>query len=364
MFGFIFYLDVVRSLYFASDIFGEIPLYFARHGKALRIATEIKQFCALGINIKDVVPALPGVLYKYDIERDVLSFENYHNWNFLNNRIRFDTRKIVQLIKKSVFEKYSTIDLQKSALLLSGGLDSAILAFELAHLGLKTTFTVAADTEALDLKTAKAICDLLNLDFNPIIVNSLKPHCAIAVSETSNRSIVEEMTCHIVLGNVIRKNGIQVVFSGCGADEIFVGYQHLLRYRNKQTRKKLQADFVNSYYKMDLRAFNKIYMLNAIEVRNPFLSKNLLNYVSKLHVDELLIGRRREMKLALRQSYSKFLGEIVKIPKYIARETMGAKDLLKNNYGDSPYVYRPLLRDIFCCPHRIIALMEEAKNTY
>ena len=105
-------------------------------------------------------------------------------------------------------------------------------------------------------------------------------------------------------------------------------------------------------------------MLNAIEVRNPFLSKPLLDYASELDVNVLLIGRRREMKLALRKAYGSVLGEIAKRPKLIARETMGIKQMLREYYGNSPYVYRRWFKEIFNAPEKILPLIREAKNVF
>lgn len=362
MFALVWYDAGEGLIHFASDVFGEVPLYFTNVEQELCVATEIKQLVVQGLTLKQIRPALPGVLYTFDLRDHTLKTTEYWHWNFSNDQTVFEQDRLLNLISKSARAKYFSNSMQESALLLSGGLDSTIMAYELSRLGLKETFTVAAYEEAHDFKAAEAVCKELNLHFHPIIAHDLVPDCAIAATEVSNRSILEEMCCHIVLGNILRERGIRVLFSGCGADEIFIGYQHLLRFRSKTTRRGLQEEFVKNYHRMDLRAFNKVYMLNAIELRNPFLSADLLDYTSTLDVDSLLIGRRREMKLALRLAYEPLLGNVTKEPKLIARETMGAKQQLQDQYGESPLVFKKRWKEIFETPAEIQKLVERAKT--
>jgi asparagine synthase (glutamine-hydrolysing) len=361
MFALVFWSGSRGCVYFASDVFGEIPLYFARAGDDLLVATEIKQLTAAGASLREIVPAEPGTLYTYSVGREELARAEYHSWSFSNEDIGLDEKKVVHLLRESVRKKYETIDLQRSALLFSGGLDSAILAYELARLGLKETYTVVAHKGAHDFRAAQLACRKLGVEFNPVIARELVPDCAIAVTEVTNRSIIEEMCCHLVLANELGQRGIRVALSGCGADEIFLGYQHLLRYRNRHTRRTLQREFVRGYHRMDLRAFNKAYMLNAIEVRNPYLCRDLLGYAATLDVDSLLIGRRREMKVALRRAYRSVLGELVGQPKRIARETMGARQALSEEYGDSPFVYRRRWKEILGDPAETLRLTQRAR---
>ena len=103
-------------------------------------------------------------------------------------------------------------------------------------------------------------------------------------------------------------------------------------------------------------------MLNAIEIRNPFLSSQLLDYVQILDVDSLLIGKHREMKLALRLAYAPILGEITSQPKLIARETMGAKQYFMTKSGNSPMVYRNRWKEIFGDGELLYDLIYQAKS--
>jgi asparagine synthase (glutamine-hydrolysing) len=348
------------TIYFASDVFGEVPLYFWRANHKLCVASEIKQLIAAGAPLKQIRPALPGVVYLF--RNNELSSVSYHTWSFVNDASEFDAKLLRKLIRRSVREHYTTIDLQQSAVLLSGGLDSSIIAYELAQLGLKEAYTIGIDPQCPDFAMARYTAEQLRLRHHVVIASELNTDTSIAVTEVSNRSIVEAACCHIALSNLLNANNVRVVFTGSGADEIFVGYQHLLRFVAKKDRNKLQRYFVEKYHAFDLRALNKMYMLNAIEVRNPFLSVDLMNYAATLNVDKLLIGPKRQMKLALRRAYEPLIGEVANNPKLIAFETMGLKKHFRIHNGNSPFAYRKRFKEIFSNPKEFLNLINKAKE--
>ena len=158
------------------------------------------------------------------------------------------------------------------------------------------------------------------------------------------RFIVEELSLHSKLAAHLSAKNIRVLLTGCGADELFIGYKHLL---GRLPHQELQLRFLSSYYRFDLRAFNKLYAGFAIELRHPFLWWPLISYATCMH-HKLLIGPKRIMKWPLRRAYAERLPqEVTYKPKAIARESMGAKDFFRKIYGESPYRYRPIFRETF-----------------
>jgi asparagine synthase (glutamine-hydrolysing) len=362
MFAVIYYSIPDHTVYFATDPFGEIPLYFAVMDDQIIIASEIKILISLGLSFRAIRSVEPGYIHKYRITDSALEIEKYIDWSFTNDISQIDYASLRDLVHLSVQKKAGNIELQQASLLLSGGIDSAIMAYELKKLGIDKAFTVGFSEDAPDLAAARRLSDGLGLDFTPILVRDVSPRISVAVAEHTNRSIIEEMCCHIGLSNFLNSCGIRVVFTGCGADEIFIGYQHLLRYRNQQTRKSLQKEFITKYHRMDLRAFNKVYMLNAIEPRNPFLTQEIMRFAATLDVDTLLIGKHREMKFVLREAYRSVLGEVVNKPKKIARETMNVKAHFLETFGTSPHIYRSEFREIFSDSNILHDLVTSAKD--
>src|SRR5436190_6117209 len=219
MFAFVF-KDRNDYVWFATDVFGEQPLYYAEtqyfNITQVSVTSEIKQLVALGYDVKQVKACEPGILYM--LSSGVLIQRRYHSFDFAKKRHEADTDKIRALLNDSIASHYNSNSLQKSGLLCSGGLDSTILAYELSKLGLKDIFCVSSTRDSIDFANAEIVAEKFDLTLHKILATDIDIDCSIASCEISNRSILEEFCCHLALGKYLADIGVRVVFSGCGAD--------------------------------------------------------------------------------------------------------------------------------------------------
>jgi len=333
-----------RGIHFATDCLGEQPLHYATCGDALAVASEMKLLIAAGYSLNDVKPVVPGIHYRFDVTGGGLTQRPYRPGRSGSSKSRsFSTRVLRGHIRAAVHEQALARNANEEvAILFSGGLDSSIVAYEAARIGIRRAFTVAIDRNASDALQAGAAARALGLNWHLIVAQPAAPAAAIAAGEIANRSIVEEMTMHLPLAAHLRELGIHVALTGCGADELFVGYQHLL---GRIPHHLLQTHLLSSYYRFDLRALGKLYSGFQIELRNPFLSRRVVDYASRID-SRVLVGARRELKVPLRAAYRRILPFVAMRPKLIARETMGVKALFARRYGDSPYLYRRAFKRI------------------
>ncbi|MDO8476655.1 MAG: asparagine synthase-related protein [Candidatus Rokubacteria bacterium] len=345
-------------IHFATDRLGEQPLHFAYDGTRLSVATEIKTLVAAGHPFEAVRPVVPGIHYTYSGEL----FETTYKPGGSDAKYKsFCKRVLRRRIAEAVRSQAAAHDPRHEVvILLSGGIDSTIIAFEAAKSGVTRAFTVAVDARAPDAINAARVARELGLDWELVLAPPASPTSAVACAEIANRSIVEELCMHLHLAARLQELGIHIALTGSGADELFVGYGHLL---GRVPHHALQERFLSTYYRFDLRAVNKIYGGYQVEVRNPFLSRHLVEYARRIPGD-VLIGPSRALKWPLRETYRDVLGAFSTRPKLIARETMGVKSLFQKRFGLSPYIYRPLLksllrssaatlRAISCAPTRI-----------
>ena len=330
------------SVHFATDPIGEQPLHYAIPAGALAVASEIKTLVAAGCALDEVKPVVPGVHYRFTA--GVLSSASYtRNRSGARKLRRCAPQRLRALIGAAVREQAAARNSdQEVAILFSGGLDSSIIAHEASRMGIRRAFTVALDEHTPDAVHACAAARALGLEWQLIRTPPSKPAAAIAAGEIANRSIVEEMTMHLPLAAHLQKLGIHIALTGCGADELFVGYQHLL---GRLPHEQLQDRFLSSYYRFDLRALSKLYGGFQVELRNPFLSRRVVDYARRMDA-KALIGTHRELKAPLRAAYGRILPDASKRPKLIARQTMGVKTLFAQRYGDSPYLFRPAFKRI------------------
>ena len=150
---------------------------------------------------------------------------------------------------------------------------------------------------------------------------------------------------HAVLAAELARAEVRVVLTGSGADELFIGYGHLL---GRVHASELQRRLLSTYYRYDLRASNKLFMGYGIEPRNPFLARQVVSYAVRMSAS-LLLGPGRVLKYPLRHAYAEVLLD-PRAPKLIARETMGAKAIFQKKLGSSPYVYREPWRRLLADP--------------
>ena len=317
------------------------------------MASEIKTLVSAGVPLRFIRHVEPCNLYRFKAGLQISPTRLLTSRNRWNS---FDPDRLRQRIKKAVNEQALSVDLQSVGILISGGIDSTIIAYEAALLGIRRAWTIVADPNSIDAVRARIIADKFNLDWTLIIAQPRRPEIGIIMGEVSNRSIVEELCLHVLLAQLLSKEGIRVVLTGTGADEVFVGYGHLLGRVHKTL---LQERFLRSLYRYDLRAFNKVFMGYGIEVRNPFLSHHVITYASQMHAN-LLLGPSRVLKWPLRLAYNNLLDHVVNQPKLIARETMGVKRIFQERFGGSPYIYRKVWQRVLKDHDEIIKWLQEA----
>lgn len=351
--AFVYWDTKNKYLSFATDEVGEQPLHYAYINENLYVASDIKTLVSAGVPLRFIRHVEPSNLYRFKAGLQISPTRLLTSRNRWNN---FDPEKLRERIRKAVNKQAPSVDSQSVGVLISGGIDSTIIAYEAALLGIHRAWTIVADPNSIDAVRARIIADKFNLDWTLIIAQPRRPEIGIIMGEVSNRSIVEELCLHVILAQIISKEGIRVVLTGTGADEVFVGYSHLL---GKVHKTLLQERFLLSLYRYDLRAFNKVFMGYGVKVRNPFLSHEVIAYALQMHAD-LLLGPSRILKWPLRLAYGNLLDHLDNQPVSIARETMGVKRIFEERFGSSPYIYRKVWQEVLKDHDAITKWLQEA----
>ena len=325
---------------FATDRVGEQPLHYAEHDKDLYVASEIKYLAALNIPLKLIKPARPGLVYRFD---GSVSEFSYYQFQSRESPNALDSERTISTIREAIRSQIECSEPQQIGLLISGGLDSSIVAFHAAEFGITKAWTVALHEDAIDAVAAGKIAVKFDLDWKLVIAQPAHIDEALVRSETFNRSLLEECTLHIPLARSVAQSPTKILFTGTGADELFIGYKHLFR---RYPKNEIQMRLVNDLYKLDARAMNKLYGSFCIELRNPFLHPTVLDYASSISA-EALIGPDKSLKFPLRSSYSKYLDDISASPKKIARDTMGVRNHFEAKYGTNSRIFHSRWREFF-----------------
>jgi len=272
-----------ETLYLARDRFGEVPLHFAKQNP-FGFASELKALRAMGAHSRSCEMLLPGH-YAVVTARSFCERVYYDapTAPALITREQAAPR-LAELILEGVAERRAS-DVPVCTL-LSGGIDSAFIAF-----GLKqwfpqlTAYTAVFEPKARDLRDARATAEFLGIELIevPIPMPTAADLAGIVRRiEMPNKAQVEIGWPCLKLAERIQADGFKVTFSGEGSDELWASYGFAdLAFQAKgwhQYRKEL---FLAQARKNFARC-NKIFMAHGIECRLPFLSTPLVEFALSL----------------------------------------------------------------------------------
>jgi asparagine synthase (glutamine-hydrolysing) len=250
--------------------------------------------------------------------------------------------------KKSICEKYSILytdidsavnaysdtlvesmrkrvgDFKKIGIVFSGGIDSVIVAFLAKQMAPEVICYTSGIKDSSDILNSLEIADKLDLkleveQMTESDVENTIPKI-INIIEDDNMGQVEVAIPIYGAVKLAHEQGIRVMLTGQGADELFGGYSWYSKIVKKHGYEKIQGYLIEDLkllYKETLEREDKITMSQSIELREPFLDTNLIDTV--LRIDPRLniqndgnnydnLGKRVHRKLA----------EKLGIPKEIA----------------------------------------------
>src|SRR3989338_2290943 len=267
------------KLFIFRDLVGVKPVWYSLE-KGFGFSSERKVF--RGLNYSDVFELNPRELLIYDIKDKNVQFIN-REFAIFNKNISDDYKilknKLTGHLINSISKRVPDV---KFGLLFSGGIDSAVIALILKKLGLDFTcyFSyVSCLGESKDLEYAKEISRFLDLDLEIVEVGledverELSFVCKLV--ESNNVTKISVALPFYFACKKAREDGIKVIFSGLGSEELFAGYERHLRSTN--INKECYYGLLN-IYERDLYRDDVVTMYNGIELRVPFLDLELIDF--------------------------------------------------------------------------------------
>ena len=216
-------------------------------------------------------------------------------------------------------------DFSRIGIVFSGGIDSVIVAYLAKQMVPEVICYTSGIRGSNDITNSIEIAEKLDLrlEINELSqddVERMIPNI-INVIEDDNMGQVEVAIPIYAAVKLAREQGIRVMLTGQGADEIFGGYSWYSKIVQKYGYDKILEYMIKDVqllYKETLEREDKITMSQSIELREPFLDPNLIDTV--LRIDPRLniqndgvdafdtLGKRVHRRLA----------EKIGIPKEIA----------------------------------------------
>ncbi|MBU1975595.1 MAG: diphthine--ammonia ligase [Nanoarchaeota archaeon] len=279
------------KVWIARDILGVKPVWFGS-GDAFVFCSEKKALEKQGyFNIEELNPRK---IIEYDIKSKKLSFIERKFLDLLPEHKEGKSEIIKKLEGLVVNAISKRIPDQKVGILFSGGIDSVVIAWICKQLGIDfMCYTAALDepgmSDAPDLLWSRKAAKKLGFPLKEVKiplseVPSLLKKVVPLIEDTNVVKVGVGLTFFVACSQA-RKDGIRVIFSGLGSEELFAGYDRHRKTLESSTISRVNEDCLwglVKIYERDNYRDDVITMNHNIELRIPFLDFDLCKYALKI----------------------------------------------------------------------------------
>jgi asparagine synthase (glutamine-hydrolysing) len=286
------------------DIVGLKPLYlgYNKSGKLVGASSEIKVLEAIEHRI--IIKNHPiGVIIDHGSQENINIMPQIKQIN------DDDIKSIINTIKKLIYESVKKRLFHSErpiTVLCSGGIDSVIISSIVIDIINKNCQDSKKKLELYTLSYSKDSYDLIYANIFYNFVKEKYPWVKFTTVELDKQIITDENIKNTIstiesydpnsiraampmyfLAKYISKNSkYKVVLSGEGADELFMGYNY---FSNDGVTSNEAAEesrrLVNNLHSFDLLRAERVFSANGLELRVPFLDKDVISYVTNLPGD-------------------------------------------------------------------------------
>ena len=320
-----------ENLALARDPLGVKPLFYAQND-------DLKGFASSKQSLKEV---------GFDEIETLMPEHILFNWNDIapaqpiyEKVFEGDVAKIDKMLKLSVSKRID--GLSEVGVIFSGGLDSSYIALLLKEISenipLKITLYAVGAEGSKDVEAAIYASKFLNLELKICevtedMLREALPEVVRAIGDDNLMKVGVGLTTYLAT-KMAAEDGLKVAFSGQGADELFGGYKRYLQsFVDGTLNYDLRVDMSNMYH-VNLERDDACSMLNGVELRLPFLDKNLVELVLNIPDNKKIVSMHDDMRKSILRKLAFEEGldyEIAYRPKKAAQYGTGIDKILRKN---------------------------------
>jgi asparagine synthase (glutamine-hydrolysing) len=315
---FAFVISDGKELFAARDMLGIKPLFYGWKDNTLYLASELKGV----LMVTEEVYEFPNGYYM-DHSGQLTKFAELPKGpsKFRDSNLDDMAHDIREIIGRSFSNR---VDFSvPTGGLLSGGMDSSVVNY-LASKSYKEKFGQSARLktfaigvgESEDIQSARLIASQIDSEHHELSVNleqmiEVLPEVVYHL-ESFDPSLVRSAVANYFISRYAKEEGIQVLLSGEGGDEIFCGYIYLGHYSAEELFAK-QMECLGFLHNNASLRLDRMNMCNSIRVVTPLISGELLQYSMAIppQYKQKPEGSRKIEKWIFRKAYENILPESI-----------------------------------------------------
>jgi asparagine synthase (glutamine-hydrolysing) len=272
----IIYNKETRQTFLLRDYIGKKPLFYGENQNANFIVSELKAFDF--IDDFQIVPKGFSELVYGNI-----NLIEKHQISFVSKQTLKE--QVIEAVKKRIPKGE-----KQFGVFLSGGLDSSIIASIVSKYSDNVIYYTLGNTndsrfvsilsKKLDIEGKLKIIELPESKELPKLIEKIVYH-----TESYNPSIISNGLATYILSAEAKADGLKVVLSGEGADELFCGYpisKNMKEWFDKRT------ELIENMHFTELRRLDLASMAHTIEIRCPFLDRKVYSASKNCSEKDLL----------------------------------------------------------------------------
>ena len=340
-----------KEIVITRDMMGIKQLYVGENEQFIAFASERKALWSVGITDEQRLP--PGSIARASSSGLVIRkvteprLDREKSIKDIDEAVAMYSDTLIKAVKKRVR------GLERVGIIFSGGIDSLMIA-HIARRYCDVTCYTGGLVDSGDVKFAKDSAERLNL---PIRVNVLSlqdierliPGIVEAIEDRQFGQIEVAIPIYAAVERA-HEDGLKVVLTGQGADELFGGYpwyRRIVEIEGYESFDEYSKGDILNIYRETLEREDKITMRHSIELRVPFLDPEIIA-ISRSMDDRLKIRSPNDrLGKFVHREVAKRLGiprDLADRPKEAAQHGSGSHDALlriaKRNGYDEPLLSR------------------------
>lgn len=308
-----------KSIVVARDPIGKKPMYYLKNKGVVYFASEKK---ALWNGKDSPERLLPGEVLH--INGNGTAVHNGYELQFPQIDL-IEFREAVDLYKRvlinAIEKRLTGLNEDVLGVIFSGGIDSVLVAKLLQSYGKNIVCYCTGTENSGDIQAAKAVADDMGLELkntiiDKVMVKEMLPEVIENVEESGLLQVEVAIPMYLA-AKMASEEGVRVMYTGQAADELFAGYPWysdvIKEHGYLRLHEKLWED-LNYLYTDTLEREDKLTMAHSIELRAPYLDRDVINISMRISPKLKIQGTDDNLRKRVHRQAAVELG----VPPYLA----------------------------------------------